>query len=142
MHTCIVASPSTSGSLHLISATANSNFFFFRNRAGYQNGDHVVIEYDVGRTGGNSVTLASPSVLWLRNGIPVSDSLTNTPRMNGGLNTVLSFTFAESDAGVYQCVFTDIARSEVFVTDPIRLDTGEGIPNTHYVYIVAKTSQP
>ena len=48
--------------------------------------------------------------------------------LQGALRTTLSFRFEASDAGVYQCIFTDRDRSfEVFVTDPIRLDTGESV---------------
>ena len=71
------------------------------------------------------MTFAPPTVTWLRDGVPVSDTPTNAARGDGGLGTTLSML---SDAGVYQCVFTDTARSEVFVVDPIRLDTGKDSP--------------
>ncbi len=124
MHT--IASASTNGSLSFTGSTArNTNFAFFRNRAGYQSGDMAELEFGVGHVGDDVMDYTTPNVTWLRDGVPVSVSPTNTAPSSGALVTVLSFAFAESDAGVYQCVFTDTARSEVFVTDPIRLVTGE-----------------
>ena len=69
-----------------------------------------------------------PSVVWVRNGEQV---------VNGGRITITEGTvlfsqqrsselqitnFALSDAGVYQCIFTEGA--EVITTTPLRLDTG------------------
>ena len=69
-----------------------------------------------------------PSVVWVRNGEQV---------INGGNITITEGTtviglrrssnlqitnFALSDAGVYQCIFTEGA--EVITTTPLRLDTG------------------
>ena len=125
----LLASASTTGSLRFISSSATGGNVFFRNRAGYRSGvDTATIQYDVGHVGDDTMTFTPPTVTWLRDGVPVSDTPTNTTRGNGGLNTTLSFMFEESDAGVYQCVFTDTARSEVFVVDPIRLDTGKDSP--------------
>ena len=68
----------------------------------------------------------APTVTWLKDGVPVTPSPINTIEdTDGSVTTTLSFTFAETDAGVYQVVFTDTSRSEVFVASPIRLDTGE-----------------
>lgn len=123
-----VASVSTIGSLRFISSTANSDIFF-RNRAGYRSGDTAIVEYDVGHVYDNTTTFMTPRVTWLRDGVPVSTAPTNTPGSNGRLNTTLSFIFnEESGVGVYQCAFIDITRSEILVTDPIRLDTGENFP--------------
>ena len=67
----------------------------------------------------------APTVLWLKDGLPTRAIPTYvTVGSNGRLSTTLSFSFQESDAGVYQCVFTG-TNSELFVTIPIRLDTGE-----------------
>ena len=67
----------------------------------------------------------TPTVLWLRDGVPAKATPTNTAVGNSGrLRTTLSFSFQESDAGVYQCVFTDTNTEQLF-TIPIRLDSGE-----------------
>ena len=76
-----------------------------------------------------------PSVVWVRNGEQV---------VNGGRITITEGTvpfsqqrsselqitnFSVSDAGVYQCIFTEGA--EVITTTPLRLDTGWYIDPTH-----------
>jgi hypothetical protein len=120
------ASASTTGSLRLISSTATGGNLFIFQRDGYANGDAVTIHYDTGFVGDDVMSFAPPVVTWLKDGVPVSDRPMNTVGGNGTLSTTLSFTFEESDAGVYQCVFTDTSRSEVYVAEPIRLDTGKG----------------
>ena len=64
---------------------------------------------------------------WLKDGVVLNNvSLTNAdPENNGALESLLEFTFSAADAGAYQCIFTDPARSELFVAHPIRLDTGQ-----------------
>ena len=145
LHT-LPASASTTGSLRFISSSATGGTVFFQNRAGYESGvDTAAIQCDVGHVGDDTMTFTPPTVTWLRDGVPVSDTPTNTAGAggNGRLNTILSFMFEESDAGVYQCVFTNTARSEVFVVDAIRLDTGKDSPvhissrDTLTAYIVA-----
>ena len=79
----------------------------------------------IGHVDDNITEYTAPTVLWLKDGIPTRATPTNTPvGSNGNLSTTLSFSFNEFDAGVYQCVFTG-NNSELFVTIPIRLDTGE-----------------
>ena len=125
MSCTIVASTPTTGALRFISSAANSSVDFIHSRIGYRSGDIATIEYAVGHVDDDTTTFMAPTVTWLRDGVPVSAMPTNTPGNNGRLTTTLSFMFEESDAGVYQCVFTDITHSQVFVTDPIRVDTGE-----------------
>ena len=79
----------------------------------------------IGHVNDDTTMYAPPTVLWLKDGNSTRTTPTNTPvGSNGRLNTTLSFSFQESDAGVYQCVFTG-TNSELFITIPIRLDTGE-----------------
>ena len=88
-------------------------------------------------SGGGSQTLrcvgtgssSPPSVVWVRNGEQVVDDggrITITEVANSfsrQRNSALQITnFALSDAGVYQCIFTEGA--EVITTRPLRLDTG------------------
>ena len=68
-----------------------------------------------------------PSVVWVRNGeqVVASGRITIMEGTPGGQqrSSELKITnFALSDAGVYQCIFTEGA--EVVTTTPLRLDTG------------------
>ena len=69
-----------------------------------------------------------PSMGWVRNGEQVvnGSNITITEvanSFNRQRNSALQITnFALSDAGVYQCIFTEGA--EVMTTTPLRLDTG------------------
>lgn len=72
-----------------------------------------------------------PSVVWVRNGeqvVPSSrhvileSTLFSDQRMQSKIQ-ISNFSF--SDAGVYQCIFTDVdSDAEVITTTPLRLDTG------------------
>ena len=83
----------------------------------------------VGDTGAGS--FSPPSVVWVRNGeqvvadgrITINESTTfNGQRVQSDLQ-ISNFGF--SDAGVYQCIFTDVdSDAEVITTIPLRLDTG------------------
>ena len=94
------------------------------NRTGYQMGNMVTLSFEIGHVGDDSTSYSTPSVVWLKDGTPVRATPTDTPGANGRINTTLSFTFQESDAGVYQCVITG-NNSELLATIPIRLDTGQ-----------------
>ncbi len=66
-----------------------------------------------------------PTAQWFKDGVPVTTVPTNSPVSgNGRLSSTLSFTFQESDAGVYQCVFTD-TNSQIYGAFLLRIDTGE-----------------
>ena len=83
------------------------------------------LNFVIGHVDDNINMYTPPTVLWLKDGISARITSTNTPvSSNGRLSTTLSFSFQESNAGVYQCVFTG-TNSELFVTIPIRLDTCE-----------------
>ena len=74
----------------------------------------------------------APSVVWVRNGeqvvadgskIVITEStVAGGQRMQSDLRIS---NFSLSDAGVYQCIFTDVdSDREVITTIPLRLDTG------------------
>ena len=100
---------------------------FVTNNSGIVDGDLVSLDFEIGHVGDDSVIFSPSSVMWLKNGVPFRTTPTNAPvGSNRRLSTSLSFTFQESgDAGVYQCVFNDTSTSEIFLTIPIRLSTGE-----------------
>ena len=89
------------------------------NRSGIALGAMVgsdLLKCEATRNGTYSMTM--PVVTWIKDG----KNLTSTI----GFSSFLEITdFTESDAGVYQCVFTDTdAEAEVITTIPYRLDTG------------------
>ena len=80
---------------------------------------------------GSGSSSPPPSVVWVRNGEQVVDgsrititesTVTGGKRMRSELRIS---NFSLSDAGVYQCIFTDVdSDREVITTIPLRLDTG------------------
>ena len=115
------------GSLRFISVDTPGKFWFRGRPAnGYAIGETATINYEIGHVSDDMTTYTAPQqVQWLKDGLPAVRTPTNIPGTNGSLTSTLSFTFAASDAGVYQCVFTDTSSSEMFVTVPTRLDTGK-----------------
>lgn len=112
--------------LHYIASTLNFASLQFRSNSGNRNrATGTYLQIDMGHVGDAFVMYTTPTVTWLRDGVPVNAVPTNTPGSNGRLTTALS---SLSDAGVYQGIFVDTIRSEVFAASPIRLDTGEGLP--------------
>ena len=89
------------------------------NRSGVELGSMVgsdLLTCEVMRSGASTPV---PIVSWIKNGELVANT--------SGFSSSLEITsFAASDAGVYQCIFTDTdANAEVITTVPYRLDTGE-----------------
>ena len=81
-----------------------------------------------------------PSVVWVRNGEQViadGSRITITERTmlfsQQSYSELEISNFTLSDAGVYQCIFTEGA--EVITTTPLRLDTGWYIHPTHSCYL-------
>ena len=102
--------------------------FSFDNRTAVSGGSNHVLRC-VG--GGSS---SSPSVVWVRNGEQMVNggniTITEGTLLAVQRSSQLTITnFALSDAGVYQCIFTEGA--EVVTTIPLRLDTGWYIHLTH-----------
>ena len=69
-----------------------------------------------------------PSVVWVRNGeqvvngsrITITEGTNSFSRQRSSSLQITNFSL--SDAGVYQCIFTE--GTEVITTTPLRLDTG------------------
>ncbi len=71
-----------------------------------------------------------PSIVWTRDGEEVVDDgshIITTTSSNDGLQSNLQINgFGDSDAGIYQCIFTDSDfDAEVATSLPHRLDYGE-----------------
>ena len=117
--TVLVVQPSVSGVLRIVSGTT-----LFANRTAKKIGNSVTLASTAGHVGDDTNNYSIPSVVWLKNGAPARTTPTNiSVGSNGQLSSNLSFTFRESDAGVYHCIFTG-SRSEIYGNIPLRLDTG------------------
>ena len=106
-----------------INGDHNTTGNIYANRTGYQIGETASHFFEMGHVADDVRAYSPPSVMWIKDGIPARTMPINTPGINGRVNSTLTFTFQESDAGIYQCIFTGI-NSEHFITIPIRLDTG------------------
>ncbi len=105
------------------------------NRTGIALGgtvDGSLLTCTAGHQGDGVRNYAAPSVVWVRSGQVVDDTdsritITSTTMTNGRVTSSLTITnFGLSDAGVYQCVFTDDSDGgEVITSIPYQLDTGK-----------------
>ena len=105
------------------------------NRTGIALGgtvDGSLLICTAGHQGDGVGNYAAPSVVWVRSGQVVNDTdsritITLTTLVNGQVTSSLTITnFGLSDAGVYQCVFTDDSDGgEVITSIPSQLDTGK-----------------
>jgi len=112
----------------------DTDVFSVDNRTAVALGSTVLLECDGEHSGLGRFGLgrfSAPSVVWVRNGKQVVDdgriTITETVLLGGQRKTsdlqIANFDLA--DAGVYQCIFTDVySDSEVITTKPLRLDTG------------------
>ena len=116
----LIFSAASASTLRVVTHPADSDTFTFDNRTAVSVGNNHVLR--CGGTGSSS----PPSVVWVRNGEQVVNggNITITEGTLGvQISSELTITnFALSDAGVYQCIFTEGA--EVITTIPLRLDTG------------------
>ena len=71
-----------------------------------------------------SLGMSIPAPQWLKDGVVVVEDTGHISFSGNG--TLLEITnFAVSDAGVYQCIFTDTDTDmEILTTAPFRIDTG------------------
>ena len=94
------------------------------NRTAANNGSSITFSFTAGHVGDDMNMYDPPTAQWFKDGVTVTTLPTNSPvGSNGRLSSTLSFTFQESDAGVYQCIFTD-SNSQIFGAFPLRIDTG------------------
>ena len=116
--TVLVVQPSVTRVLRIVSGTT-----YFDNRTVPSNGSSVTLTFTAGHVDDETSTYTVLSVAWLKDGTPARTTPNMVVDSNGQLNSTLSFTFQESDAGVYHCIFTGNS-SEIYGTIPLRLDTG------------------
>ena len=84
-----------------------------------------------GHQNDDTMNFSPSTVVWIKDGETVEDggsiTITTSMAVNGEVSSTLQIaSFQESNAGVYQCIFTDDSSSdgEIITTIPLRLDTG------------------
>ena len=84
-----------------------------------------------GHQNDDTMNFSPSAVVWIKDGETVEDGgdiiITTSMAANGEVSSTLQIaSFQESNAGVYQCIFTDDSSSdgEIITTIPLRLDTG------------------
>ena len=107
----------------------DTDVFPVDNRTTVELGSAVTLECAGDHSGLGS--FSAPSVVWVRNGeqvvadgrITITESVVSGGRRKTSDLQIVNFGFP--DAGVYQCIFTDVdSDAEVITTKPLRLDTG------------------
>ena len=109
------------GSLSISDEPALNEAMFESSTLNRDNRSGIALGSTVGSDLLNCEALPSesmPTVSWIRNGYLVKNT--------SGYSSSLEITnFALSDAGVYQCIFTNNnTNGEIITTVPYRLDTG------------------
>jgi len=112
---------STSTTLTIVTNPTDSDSFPVDNHTAVTIGNNQTLSC------AGSGSSSPPSVVWVRNGEQVVNgsniTIIGTILFSRQRSSNLQITnFALSDAGVYQCIFTEGA--EVITTTPLRLDTG------------------
>lgn len=109
----------------------------FNNRTVLVMGLQASPNYEIGHVGDDTTSYVIPTVTWLKDGESVNTLPTNVlVGNNGALRSTLNINSIDtSTAGVYQCVFTDTVRSELFSTIPIRLEISKA---SHVAMIIKK----
>ena len=88
-----------------------------------------------GHQNDDTMNFIASAIVWIKDGETVEDggnnviTISTSMAANGEVSSTLQIaSFQESNAGVYQCIFTDNGSSdgEIITTIPLRLDTGQG----------------
>ena len=96
----------------------------YPNRTAVNTGANVTLSFTAGHVGDDMNSYTTTTAVWLKDGAPARTTPTDmTVGGNGQLSSTLSFILQESDAGVYQCIFSG-SGSQMYGTIPLRLDTG------------------
>ena len=115
---------------------SSQNNAFYPNRTAVNTGANVTLSFTAGHVGDNMNSFTTPTAVWLKDGIPVRTTpIDMAVGSNGRLSSTLSFTFQESDAGVYQCIYSG-SGSQIYGTIPLRLDTGIPLFSKNIIHVV------
>ena len=117
-----LALTSTSNPMLGIDVSISDPDAFADNQTGVMLGDSISLECSAKYSSGSSTP---PAPQWLKNGVVVVEEISHISFSNNG-NLLEIMNFAISDAGVYQCLFTDTdGDAEILTTVPFRIDTGK-----------------
>ncbi len=95
----------------------------FPNRRESSVNDAITLSFTAGHEDDEINMYSVATTQWLHNGVLVRTSPMIAMEAHGRLKSTLSFTFQESDAGIYQCIFMS-NNSQVYGTILLRLETG------------------
>ncbi len=95
----------------------------FPNRRACSVNDTITLSFTAGHEDDEMNMYSVATAQWLHNGVLARTPQMNEMEANGRLKSTLSFSFQESDAGIYQCIFTS-DNSQVYGTVLLRLETG------------------
>ncbi len=110
------------GVLIIIEQDSLTSVEFPNRRESYVN-DAITLSFTAGHEDDEMNIYSVTSAQWLHNGVPARTSPMVAMVSNGRLKSTLSFSFQESDAGIYQCIFMS-NNSQVYGTVLLRLETG------------------
>ena len=113
------------GSLRFNTVFASN--FIFRGRVWFTARNSASISYVIGHVGDDTNSYPSPQQQCIKDGRPLRNGLTasNVAEANGLLTTTINLQVEFSDGGVYQCAFFDVSRQEIFIPNPLRVDTSK-----------------
>ncbi len=107
----------------LITEQDSLTFVEFPNQRASSVNDAITLSFTAGHEDDEMNMYSVASAQWLHNGVLARTTPLNEMEVNGRLESTLSFSFLESDAGIYQCIFMS-DNSQVYGTVLLRLYTG------------------
>ncbi len=120
--TLIPVMSNASGVLRITEQDTLTTGLYANRRAAYVN-ESITLSFTAGHEDDETNMYSVISAQWLHKGLSVRITPNNSMEANGRLKSTISFSFQESDAGIYQCIFIS-DNSQVFGTVLLRLDTG------------------
>ncbi len=113
---------SAPGVLRITEQDTLTTGLYANRRAAYVN-DTITLSFTAGHEDDEMNMYSVATAQWLHNGVLARTPPMNAMEAHGRLKSTLSFSFQESDAGIYQCIFMS-DNSQVYGTVLLRLETG------------------
>ncbi len=124
-HCCLfqpIVLSSAPGVLRITKQDSLTSVEFPNRRASFVN-DAITLSFTAGHEDDEMNMYSVATAQWLHNGVLARTSPMIAMEAHGRLKSTVSFSFQESDAGIYQCIFMS-DNSQVYGTVLLRLDTG------------------